>query len=755
MKRKLLYLSGALGILLLVVIAAFYYLSTALSSKDVKEFLITQIERHMPKTTVNIEHVTYRLGPSLLFELQGLDIKLKENRPGRELFFVSKAFIQTPLLAFFSPSTITDIIISSPQISYYEFQDGVNNWSRGRGKKRPQPKPPPAQLKQPARPSGQLGPMTIFSTLLKNSNIHIRLDHTTVHYQTKEDVHGELFIKKFLLKNALSNSAAFEIQSSWKKFTLAQGQLSSNLLLIGEADILALLEQGRVKSKVELRLTENQWSGTPLQLPDIKAEVLLTANPSEGPSALLNLHAGDVLELQAKVLPGEALRLEQLNVHISLAPALKMLGLKARGLELKNAKINIQGLAVLTKPWHLDLQIKSLGKVGYSLLDDPLTATLSGVLKKNRLNLKAAVESTAGTGTMTLQTTLPKELKQTSLTRLSNNKLRLRLRRIKITQRDLQRLLALGIREKDPPPALSSAPASPAARTIPGFRLHLEGENMTLGKTQLAFKGLVVSKNNHLQSKGLSLGIGGGKAKISFASSIKPRGVDTKFEVEMEKVNLDDFAPFTPSFWGKFSGLTTTQLQGTLNHRQGKAIYDITLNSSTTKGGIEQLKLDHFLIGYADKIPALKKHLAKNQLKLSNQFEHLLIKGRLQNHHHQIKKIDFIGAKSLWQIQGHGQFFFNHPSNLSNIILTFKDRRPVSSRKLKRSIGTNTIALRLTGKGWSVAPDYAYTLKKVAVTTAKAQGKKAVKRRGKKLLKKYLKGKNLNKANKLLKGIFK
>ena len=751
MKRKLLYLSGALGILLLIATAAFYYLSTVLSNKDVKEFLITQIERHMPKTTVNIEHITYRLGPSLLFEIQGLDIKLKENRPGRELFFVSKAFIQIPLLAFFSPSTVTDIIISSPQISYYEFQDGVNNWSRGRGKKRPQPKPPPAQQKQPARPPGQLGPRTIFSALLKNSNVHIRLDRTTIHYQTKEDIHGELFIKKFLLKNALSNSAAFEIQSSLKKFTLAQGQLSSNLLLIGEADILALLEQGRVKSKVELRLTENQWSSAPLSLPDIKAEALLTATPSEGPSALLHLHAGDVLELQAKVLPGEALRLEQLNAHISLAPALKMLGLKASGLELKNAKINIQGLAVLAKPWHLDLQIKSLGKVRYSLLDDPLAATLSGVLKKkNQLNLKAAVESTAGTGTITLQTTLPKELEKTSLTRLSNNKLRLRLRRIKITQRDLQRLLLLGMGKKAPPPTLPSA-----TRTIPDFRLHLEAENITLGKTQLAFKGLVISKNNHLQSKDFSLGIGGGKAKVNFSSSIKPRGIDTKFWVDMKKVNLDDFAPFAPGFWGKFSGLTTTQLQGTLNHRQGKTIYDITLNSSTTKGGIEQLELDHFLIGYADNIPALKKHWAQNQLKLSGQFEHLLIKGRLQNHRHQVKKIDFIGTKSLWQIQGHGQFFFNHPSNLSTIILTFKDRRPVSSKKLKQSIGTDTVPLRLTGKGWSVAPDYAYTLKKVTVTTAKAQGKKTVKRRGKKLLKKYLKEKNLDKANKLLKDIFK
>ena len=118
---------------MVLVLGTFYYVSTKLSSEDVRLFLVSSIQKAMPGTQVSIEQIDYNWGPSVTFEVQGLDVKLKKDRPGSELFFVRRAFIRIPVWAILFKGDEINIIVSSPQVNYYEYRNGLNNWNLAKG----------------------------------------------------------------------------------------------------------------------------------------------------------------------------------------------------------------------------------------------------------------------------------------------------------------------------------------------------------------------------------------------------------------------------------------------------------------------------------------------------------------------------------------------------------------------------------------------------------------------------------------------
>ena len=270
--------------------------SIRLSSKDLKAALVSNIQKVYPETQVDVGDVKYNLGFSLRFEISQLDIKLKKDQLGKELFYADKAFVRIPIWVFLFNKGEVDIILSSPKINYYEHRNGRHNWS---WKKKANKK------------------VINYLPKGKETKVNIRSNNITVFYQTREDFQGEFNIKKLLLKDVTSKKpAALEVQSALKIGESELHLFSGNFLLVGEFDTRAFLEKGIVKANGEMRLSKNRSNYFSHDIPDLGAEVALQSK-KKSIAIHFKLHPSDMVDsLEAEMTWRDILRVNRLQGHL-------------------------------------------------------------------------------------------------------------------------------------------------------------------------------------------------------------------------------------------------------------------------------------------------------------------------------------------------------------------------------------------------------------------------------------------------------
>lgn len=673
MVRSVRYSLGILTLSVLLIFGTLYYISTQLSGEEVKLFLVSIIKQAMPNTQVTIKQVDYNLGFSLRFEIQEIDIKLKEDRPGGGLFFVRKAFIRIPIWTIFLKGGEIDIIVSSPQISYYEYRNGANNWNLGKGQ---------VLLHKKIRSLKKEDPLNNALSLpifLSKGKINIRSNDITVFYQTKEDEEGEFNISKLLIKNmSLNESAVFEIQTP-VKVALRQDQfLSSNVLLVGEFDTLGFLEKGLFNSKAEIRLTENRLTGLPPSIPDIRGEIIISKDKSI--TSELKLNAGDLLDdFKANIILGKTIKISDLEANLNFAPIFEMMGINTWGFKFNKSKVHLSGSIQQDNRPILNLKFRSTSNnIKCILLENPIDIGFSGSIYKRSIRLNIPLGTLSGTGMISVETMLPRNFSEFSWQNLSRTKINIDLDHIKFAKKDIQLLSRIG---------------------TPNFRLTLSGRKITIEESLFDFNGLIIAKNNSLSSKRLSINTGIGSARLGFTSKINP--FSFQFDMKVSKFPLASLHPIFPEEIKKISGTTKATLSGKLTDTKEGIKYDIKVDSVTTNGEIQGLGINDLITDHIDNVPPLNAQLAEKKVDISDKFQKLTINGRFKEDHYQMKKIDFVGP--FTQIKGGGNLFPNTQKK-GEIFLIFEgklEERPVS------------IPIHLEGLGLSLSPDYPYTARKI------------------------------------------
>ena len=756
MRKSVKYFFCFLVILALLLFSTLYYISTTLSREDIKSFLISKIEEAMPGTLVSIKKIKYSSGSTLRFEIQDLDVTLRESRPGGELFSVARTFIRVPLWSIFFKGGTIDIIISSPKINYYEYQNTPHNWNLGRKGKVRTVKP------QKERPKEDLNETISLPIFLSKSKINLRLDDITIFYQTKEDVKGEVHANTFFVKDiSLSRPSFFEIHSSIKIPLPNEKILSSSLFLSGEFDTPNFLEKGLLKLKADILMKDNVLPEVSFSIPDTKVALFMLSKRDKI-TVKLKLNMGDILDLKTNALLDKAIRLNKFNANLHLGPLLRTSGVHLEGLKLADAKINISGSADLAKHPVWDLKLKTTHDVQWLLQRGPIDIGLLGAINKRQVKLDFLLKTPSGKGVFSVKTTLPRDIIPTSLQDLSQTKMALNLDQIKITQEEIRQLLYSNqrqdhtlkkVQKKSSPK--QSPPKQKEWSFIPNFQLLLSGRNIAVGKSPLHFSGLILSANNTLQSKNFSINIGQSKTKIYFTSKIGEDFISTNLDLNMKKVPLESLDFIFPEYLRGMAGVTTTRLKGDIVSDKGGLKHDLNLRSLTLNGRVPNLKMNDVIKAYFNNIPPLKKKISQNMINIRNKFKRLTVNGRFREAHYRVNDLEFIGDKNRVQVKGRGHIFPLNKNQQGVFLLTFKVNTPKVKRDLKRNIGTDTIPIRLAGRGFVFRPDYSYTTKKIARLSAKTQGKKALKKKGNKLLNKHLKKKKKKKAMELLKGLLK
>ena len=763
MIKSIKYLLLSLLVLALSLFATLYYVSSKLSSEDIKSFLVSKIEEAMPGTLVSIKEIRYSMGGNIRFEIQELDVKLRQIRPGRELLSVDKAFIRIPLWAILFEGGKIEIIILSPKINYYEYQDGPHNWTLGRKSNGLQGPGEKKTIKSQKERSNKGPDETIFlPVFLSKSKVSLKSKEITVFYQTKEDFKGDFTVNTFLLKNvSLNQSTDFEIHSAVKIEFPQKKAFSSNISLSGKFDTPNFLEKGLFEfSSDDIVIKDTTFSELPFPIPDTKATLFFSNK--DNMVAKLKLNMGDLLDIKTNIFLGKTIQFNRLNANLNLLSALMISGVRTENLKLDDAKMNISGSVHLGNAPVLNLKFKTTHDVQYTLQKRPIDVGLLGKINKRQAEFNILLRTPYGRGSLAIKTVLPRDIRNTSLQHLSQTKILLKINQIKMAKEEIRRLLYSDTGQDDGSgtipqsvPPKENQQVQEGRLFIPNFQLRLSGRKIAIGKSQFNFSGLVVAKENTLQSKDLSINIDRSKTEVHFTSKVSKNSLSTKIDLNMKKVPLESLDFIFPKDLEGMSGITTTRLTGNIVTGKKGLKHDLKLRLSTNNGKIPNLKIRNFLKGYLRKIPLLHKKVSMSDINISNKFKQFILKGRFRESHYRAEKLHFVGDKNRFQIKGRGHLFPLSKKKKGVFLLTFKINKPKVQRYLKRSIGADTIPIRLAGRGFVLKPDYSYTIKKIATSKAKTQGKRALKKKAKKILNKHLKKGVKKKAKKLLEGLLK
>ncbi|MCY4644247.1 MAG: hypothetical protein OXB88_06470 [Bacteriovoracales bacterium] len=736
MKGAIKYILASLILVTVVCSGIFYYISTNLSNEKIKASLISTLEDHIHGADVSIGRIDYRLGASIRFEIQDLNIKRKEIKPIHKLLFIRKATARIPIWSIFFKGATIDIAASSPQISYYKYKDGSNNWTSKKKKSLNQ------KTKSPQK--HQVRNRISLPVFLSKSKINIRSDDITIFYNTNDGTKGNLTISKFLIKNiSLKEPIAFEIRSLIDIAIANERSFSGHLLLVGELDIPIFLREGLIKSKIDLRLTNNQLSGSTIPIPNIRSEIILSSKTKEkSKEPYLNAELKCTLEeisdeLNANVIIGKTIEINEVSGSISILEIGKLLKVNTKHFDFDKSKIEISGAANLFPSPSLDLNFQATNNIKYTFFENPIHIGISARLHKQKLKIELPLETLSGTGTLSLDASLPNMLMPISLRDLSKVKLDATLDRIKLTEDDIQKIVdsnPLNL-DKDKVDDLnkiskpSKRPASSIQGTkssmrkeqspMPSVELILSGEKLAIGKSQFNLSGLITAKDNTFSSNNLSLKTDSGHIKADFVSKKGSDSTVTQFDISMNKIPFKLFRSILPKDLKKTSGLTDTRLNGTIIADDGQIKYDISMKSSIQKGALKNFKIKNYMTDYIEQIPILNKKLSEKDIELSNSFKQLTLLGQFKEDHYQLSKISFTAPRNRFHIRGRGELFPLNQKKTGSISLSFKDNTGDIGKILKKHTGTNGFPIYLQGTGLSLEPNYRYTIEKISKLSSK------------------------------------
>ncbi|MBF0311851.1 MAG: hypothetical protein HQK52_00450 [Oligoflexia bacterium] len=283
----------------------------------------------------------------------------------------------------------------------------------------------------------------------------------------------------------------------------------------------------------------------------------------------------------------------------------------------------------------------------------------------------------------------------------------------------------------------SSAPplSTSSKQVIPPLNIDIKFANIKIGNETLSGSSKVTSKGNQIISEDTHFNYSSGRGDISFKLDlISPKEKRSDWKFSLTNLNLDALRPFLPPNIEGISGLFSGKVNGNLHlvdssygkKIQSKMSYNVDYDLSATKGAIEGLKLSEFVEQLAARIPFFKEYSAAKDLKISNHFEKLLLQGNAKESLYSLQNFTFIGINKLVEIKGSGQLYPPPPApqtstSISMLELSYTDHTDYLAPILQKHLGSTTIPMLLKGPGFSLSPDYKYTIEKLILMAATNQ----------------------------------
>lgn len=769
-------LSAVLVLLLLIFAGIFFYVSQKLTPKEINQQLVLQLEKTFPNASVDLGEIDIGIGLSVSVDVARLNLKLKDKNK-TELFSVSNIKARIPFWAIVTGGGKIEISLDHPEIFYKEME-GSNNWQASMGGLASTSSS--SDLNEGKKALSEEKKKINIPSAFYKSSLDFKLQEMIIKYQLKNQQKGQLKISKFLIKGLnLLNPTAFELDSEFKANLDAKKQISLQTLVIGQFNLAEYLNDESISILMMINLNSVKANWAPYQIPDSKTEVKLKryANSDIEGGIKFSFNSRNNLETLFSVKKDKTL-LSNIKTEFFLQDLISIANMPNVEVKAGDSKFTLEG-EIENLPDRILPRIKF--KIAPDLLVDTqdfgLRTTMDGFWKDSQFEIGALLKLFEGQIDITSRGKYSLDKKENSKFNLPPLDIDVRCSDLKITKEYIQKMMYGQKKEvaaeKSPSEENSKEETkqngetasldqgkeqsgTPAASPL-NAKISLIFNRIKIDKEDFSGKGRLLISPQKIDLEKLDFSFTGGTGSLTQSTRLNGFNSSTSFNLVMTKLNMKGLNAFLPPNLKSIEGIYSGNVGGTVDKSKNSLKYNTNVNVTANKGEIKGLNLTEKVQSLLSSIPLLKDKIdsAKNY-EVSSNFETLSFKGNFKHDFYQIDKFEFIGIDKKVEIKGNGKIYPPPSKESADFFVDFTDQTGKISGILEKNVGTKTLPMKLVGEGFSLKPDYSYTLSKLAKSGFETKAKGKLQEKASEKIKDIL-GDKINKqgVDKLLRGIFK
>ncbi len=732
-----------------IILGGIYvYVSKTLTPENVRVLITKSLQETFPKAKISVVDVDFKFGTSIEFVIN--EINIQTDRP---LASVSDAKLKIPVWSILKGGGVVELEVNAPQFLWLKKPNQDSNWA--------------SAMKGQNKVSSENSKAMALPAFLITSRLNIKMKNSKIKYELGPNEKGEFLVTKFLIKElGLDSPAAFEVDTSFVFQQDSLGELSANVLLIGEADLHRYLSDGQLSVISVITASKISSPALPLvNIPDIRID--LKADINKTGTVKSDLKA-NFYESQASVsidVNDQYTNIKNIKADFLLDDLMKVWGNSLSNLSVGKSSLGLTGnLSIKEKGIEPDLKLNITKGLTYNYRGILLQPIVSGELNKKLLNFKLETSLLQGSLSSDISTILPNEFSY-DLKNLPLLKIKSLATGLNIKTSDLERMneavekTDVSVKSSDTSKEISEDKSSKNNTTTSNspqiFVLPMLWDLSVIESKYEAME-LVVDSSLSISKKGevnhqFSLMLDDGKITNNLNANL------SEVLKGKSKTSFKDFPgsfvnPFIPQKQMSISGVLSGSVNTNFKKDLKSLTYASTFNLNAKKGRVSKIDISSWLLSIASDIeeylPKAKEQIQK--LKLEPDFSSLEAVGSLDQSSINFKKIYFRGIEDKFEIDAKGYVSFEKEGE-SELFASYRDYDGNLSSFLNKEVGTEVLPLRLIGSSFDIKPDVAFTTKKLTKTFLQKKGASKVKD----IAKKLLKDTDKKKLDKLLKGILK
>lgn len=762
-------------VFVLLIGGVFYYASTKLRPEEIKKITIEQTKKVFPKAEVSLGNVDIGWGLNFKINIEKLALSTTKNNQKVDMMSVDQLVVKVPFWAILTGSGVIEIKLDAPAMNYHEFTEG-NNWTYAMGDQKKE-----EEKKLDEKKSEETGTNSSSSSalgLFGSSKINLKLSDVAVKYSLRDNSKGEIKVSKFLIKGLnFESTTAFEIASTANFVMKDNSKVSFDTMVIGEFNIADLMKNGSVSSLVIVKVNNIAKTGLAFKFPEITTNVDVLLKKDGELSGKVTTTFESQNKISANFKMTKQIDITDINVEIILKDIATIMGLD-KSIDMSKAKLSAKGSLIYSEDKKINANFNFGISPGISYSKEGIVAstTLMGDFKGSDLSVKVKTDVLDGQiNTSLIGQFNPNE--KFDMTKLkpfdirvvaSGMKIQEKLIRAKLWDKKVEEAGAAPENTESNKAEMSSAnvatseqasaPAPATEMGLPPSSVSLDWNNINIGGEDFSGHGKIITSTTSIAVDDMTFKFSKGTGKLSQTMTLGKNSSQSKFNFEMSNLNLSSFKAFLPPFIENFSGVFTGKVNGsaTMFKNNKPPTYDVTVIADTKKGEIKKLNLSDYINPMLANIPVVKDKMKDKQVKIDGNFETFVMKGHFTNEQYSLSSFEFIGLDKKVQVTGSGEIYPQvGSSKLSTMDVSFVDNTGKISDVLQQNVGTKVLPMKLSGKGFDLKPDYAFTVGKLAKGALKTKGEEKIKEVIQKNIDKIVPAAEKEKVQGLLNGLFK
>ncbi len=749
----------ALGILTIFILLGglFYYASTKLRSDEIKKLAIEQTQKMFPKAEVNLDSVDIGWGLNFKISLVNFSIRDIKDNQKYPMMSVNQIVLKVPVWAVLTGAGLIEVKLDAPEVNYHEFLEG-NNWSHAIGNS----KSISDQKNETTSSSSESSTASL--GIFRKSKINIKLSDISVKYNLKDNSKGEVKVSRFLVKGLnFESSTAFEIASTAKFSMKDQSIFSFDTMAIGEFNASDLIKNGSISSVVIIKINNISKTGLAWKIPEITTKLDMVLRKDGEISGGVTTTFENQNKVTAHFKMSKKMEVTDINAEIILKDIASIMNLD-NTIDMSKAKFFSKGSILYGEDKKISANLNFNITPGISYSKDGFSAvtTIVGEFKEKDLSLKVKTESLEGQiNTFITGVIDPNEkfemgkLKPFDI-RVIANGMKIPEKFIRAKLWDKKKEEEKIVVEKDSR-AKANSQLPDESMGLPPSSISFEWSNVNIGGEDFSGRGKMITSTNAVAIDNLTFKFSKGSGKLTQTMRIGKNASESKFNFEIANLNLSSFKAFLPPFVENFSGTFSGKVAGaaTIYNSTKAPVFDVQVAIDAKKGEVKKLNLSDYINPMLANIPIVKDQVKDRQIKVDGNFETLSMKGQFNNDQYTLSSFDFVGIDKKIQVSGSGEIYPQVGSKNSVVEFNVIDNTGKISDLLQKNMGTKILPMRITGPGFDLKPDYAFTISRLAKGALKTKAEDKLKEVVKKNLDKIVPAAAKEKVKNLLDGFLK